>query len=168
MRQKKTGFTLIETLVAAGIILSIVSIAFTLIQQSTEQSKMSDDRLRAVHLARDAIEYISHVQYENQINQDTPWFGGLDPCLDGESCKIRADHTNNINPSKMIRPCSGASCQYGDTKFDRYVKIERLETIQSEEGDIRKTPTIRITATVEWEDDKLEMQTIKKRWIRQQ
>lgn len=88
----KKGFTLVETLVAIGVLILAVTGAFTAAQSGLSSYNFSKNQTIAFNLAQEAIEQIRMYRDENKINNRN-WLTGLalnsgDPCYFGNKCII--------------------------------------------------------------------------------
>lgn len=114
------GFTLVETLVAVGILMIAISAPLTLIRQSLTSADAAKNNITAENLARDALEYVKNVRDTNLRNNLGAWTTGLEKCLD-KTCTV--DTVVNVsNPADALVTVSpGASpvLKY-DATTDRY------------------------------------------------
>ncbi len=126
----KTGFTLIETLVAISVLLIGVVAPLSIGYQAIRASQISKERVEAFYLGQDAVEYVRNVRDTN-IREGNSWTQGLEPCLDSV-CKIDV-------PNEIVESCSGSSCEplrrnsdsglvgydngWSETKYVREVEI---------------------------------------------
>ncbi len=100
----KTGFTLVETLVAITILLLAIGGPMFAVSQSLKSSYYARDQITAFYLAQDAIEYIRNLRDENALTGGT-WSdftsmsgGPISDCI-GLTCRV--DSSDN-----KIEPCS--------------------------------------------------------------
>lgn len=118
------GFSLVETLVAVGILAVAVVGALTAAQSGISSSIFSKDQVVAIYLAQEGVEKIRSIRDENALN-DEHWLTGIsanvsDPCYFGNYCYVDA-----LFSSTPVR-CSGGegSCprlrQDSDTDFYGY------------------------------------------------
>ncbi|MEQ1499795.1 MAG: type II secretion system protein [Parcubacteria group bacterium] len=108
-KTKESGFTLVETLVAVGILsLSILS-TFTTVQSGLQNSTTAKDQVTAFYFIQDSMEYIKNKRDENALNAvsgiSTAWLSGLaadpsDPCYFGKICRI--DSYVGTGPSAVV------------------------------------------------------------------
>lgn len=142
-KQKLRGFTLVETLVAIGILVLAVMGTFSAAQMGITTSTYSKNQVIAFYLAQDGVEFIRNLRDNNGL-QGQPWLTGIssnssDPCYFGNICIV--DPTA-ISPNPTIIKCSGGngSCPflkqdsngiYGyvsgeDTIFKREIQLTRI------------------------------------------
>src|SRR3989344_5575781 len=115
----RTGFTLVETLVAIFILSMAITSAMTVAQSSLQASFYSRDRISAYFLAGEAIEMIKNKRDENGIkNFENPtanpavhWLDGIadwatiqGPCNDNSAAPCGVDTEREI-----IELCSSTS-----------------------------------------------------------
>jgi prepilin-type N-terminal cleavage/methylation domain-containing protein len=107
--QKNKGFTLLETLVAIGILSLSILATFSVVSNSIQNSTVAKDQTTAFFLAQEGMEFIKNIRDENALhninNGSTPWLTSLansntDPCYFGKTCTIDS-------PLKTITVCSG-------------------------------------------------------------
>jgi prepilin-type N-terminal cleavage/methylation domain-containing protein len=163
------GFSLIETLVAISILLTVTTSIMVLVSQSIDSSESLSNRLSASYLASDAIEYLRYNRdtywLSNSSNEFDGWVGSanLDNCRQSQSDKCTIDTRVDVT-GQRISQCS--SCgplryntgtkRYGhnnttgagweDSKFTRTIQIQdnNLDPNNSE------TDEVIVTVTVEW------------------
>lgn len=116
--RKKTGITIIETVAAIGVILSVTVGAFALIIAGTARSSTIKNRLVALNLAQEGIEIIRSFRDGNVITKckrsdGTPdWRGVVDttpPCLsidlnDSSGAFYEIDKKSMVNGAAVITP----------------------------------------------------------------
>lgn len=90
--KSKKGFTIIETLVAIGVLTAIIIGAMSAVQRGLSSYIFSKDEITAFYLAQEGMEKIRNLRDENALNSRT-WLSGLaanssDPCFFGNSCTV--------------------------------------------------------------------------------
>ncbi|MBX4189372.1 type II secretion system GspH family protein [Candidatus Parcubacteria bacterium] len=89
----KSGFTLVETLVAIGILVISIIGAFTAAQSGLSTSIYAKNQVIAFYLAQEAVEQIRNIRDENSLNSRN-WLLGIaydpinDPCFPGKVCRV--------------------------------------------------------------------------------
>jgi len=81
------GFTLIETLLAVLLLSMAIIAPLSIASNNLSAATTGKNRLIAISLARDAIEYIRHVRDTNRLVGD-PWLNGLSQCIGGSGCRV--------------------------------------------------------------------------------
>ena len=150
--QFTTGFSLVETLVAVGILVVAVTGALSAASSGISSSIFSKDQVIAFYLAQEGIEEVRNIRDGNALN-GASWLAGIssnsaDPCYFGNTCYV-----DTLSASPLTR-CSGncpilkedpVSGFYGyditwnDTVFRRTVE---LVSVNSHE--------ISILVTIDW------------------
>ena len=147
---KKTGFTLVEALVAISILMIAVASPMLLAQKSLSSATLSKDQMIASFLAQDAIETIRNIRDQIAVNPNpgsNDWLAKLSDCYcTGNECDLN-DLTNSkycvldtttgivypkepdINPLK-ISYTDGNFAKYDyvgndNSKFSRYINIQK-------------------------------------------
>src|SRR3989338_5395469 len=86
------AFTLVETLVAIGILSLSITATFTAVQNGIQNSTIAKDQTAAFYLAQEAMEFIKNKRNENTLNSISGgannWLTGMsnltgDPCWFG-------------------------------------------------------------------------------------
>src|SRR3989344_1281062 len=170
IKNKLNGFTLVETLVAISILLVAVVAPLTLITSNISSAFGVKDKIIALYLAEDAIDF---VKYKIATNFNTPqyWLTDIPSCTGGGSyCEV-----DSFNNPLVISTCSGigdclplkfdsATGIYGyvsgqDSKFTRTVTIAGLTLLANDPYPTQYPLEVIITATVEWQDHGVPKQT---------
>jgi prepilin-type N-terminal cleavage/methylation domain-containing protein len=129
--QQKKGFTLIEVVIAIGILATSLTAAMSLVQRGYRATFIARDQVTAFYLAQDAIEQIRVFRNTNKLNNrigtviyaSNYWLSGLDGssgspyCISTNGsahCKIDDfDNKGDYDPSVSVctsvvgPPCSG-------------------------------------------------------------
>ncbi len=148
-KKKKSGFTVIESLVAISILLLAVSGSFAAAQSSLQSSNFVKNRVTAYYLAQEGVEYIRHLRDNNglkMINGDTTvtWLEGvIVPCaivVSPASVGCRIDATLEVAPITCNATCPNLNLNKitgqftynvisGDiinSGFNRVIKVEPI------------------------------------------
>ena len=168
-KQKKSGFTLVETLVAIAILSISVLAASAAVQNSLQSSYYARDEITAYYLIQEAVEYVRNIRDGNALANISSlssggggvnWLSGIstnsgDPCYFGNFCTIDATKP----PASAMTVCpnasSASSCPYLNqngsglftysagtlTKFKRSLQISQVA------GDSNE---IILTVSVSW------------------
>lgn len=166
-KNKKRGFTLVETLVAISILMISISGPMFLVSNGIRSSAYSRDQITAFYLAQDAIEAMRFIRDNNRIEKvksanptSVPWnyLTGLNctvtpnaPCGVDTSVIYAAtngDYGQGVKPSYASQVLSIKDGIYGyssdpsatPTTFKRWVTIR--EVVPDEE--------VEIIVTVDW------------------
>ncbi len=117
----KTGFTLVELLIAISILSLSILAAFTAVSNNLKGTNFSQDQVEAYYLADEGIEFIRNLRDENGIKNiqafgasttQVSWLAGIadapsDPCYGSKVCIVDS-------PLKTLTACSGVaeSCPF--------------------------------------------------------
>lgn len=150
LKQKRKGFTLIETLVAITIMSIGIAAPLTVTFFAIRSAEITRDQAQAFFFAQEGIEYIRFVRDTNILEGDS-WLDDLSFCMNGSPCDIR-DIRDNITANGDMNNCGGGTCNpvlydgtlfannAGDeTKFIRDITI--TESIAGQEAEIVVTVT---------------------------
>ena len=119
-KRQKSGFTLVETLVAISILSLSVLATFTAVTNSLDSSMFARDQVTAFYLIQESMEFFRNLRDQNALhsiyNQSSGgsavnWLQGIsaapsDPCYFGNTCIIDS-------PKNQLKECSGGfgSCE---------------------------------------------------------
>lgn len=158
--QKKSGFTIIETLVAIFILLITTTGPLTFAQNSLRASFLARDQITAFFLAQESIEVLKNIRDTNQLSGEGDWLEGFGACKPGTtgdtvSCDIDASFASPIpceNPPQDRKKCS-APLRYdentgifsfsGNNPFSKYTRTVHVTMINDSE--------LQIIVDVSWE-----------------
>jgi len=106
------GFTLVESLVAIGILSLSILGAFTAVQSGIRNSTIAKDEITGFYLAQEGMEYIRNIRDENSLHDingtPTNWLTGLVVNADGSSGPCDFGKTCTIDSNaKTVATCSG-------------------------------------------------------------
>jgi len=122
-KRLKTGFTIVETLVAVAILSISITATFTAVQGGIRTSTVAKDQTTAFYLAQEVVEYIKNIRDENALHalndiatgapSPRTWLYGIaedgnDPCYFGTNKVCQID-----SPSKTIEFCNSAPITSG-------------------------------------------------------
>lgn len=89
--RKRKGFTVVEALVAIGILVLAISGGFAAISLSLNRSNLSKEQVTAFYLAQEAMELFRSRRDSNSM-QGLNWLDGIadtgDPCANNTICRI--------------------------------------------------------------------------------
>ncbi len=151
---KTAGFTIIETLVAIAILITVIVGATSAAQTGLSSYIFSKDQIIAFYLAQEGFEWLRAARDENVLNS-RPWLVGItsvssDPCYFGNSCTISS--IESIVPTRCSAPGAcpalrqnpsnsfyGYNSSWTLTPFTREISIMPLSADE-----------IAVTITVSW------------------
>lgn len=99
LAKQKNGFTLVETLVAIGVLTMALAGPLFLVQQSFMSAYFAKDQMIATALAQEGIEYVRAVRDGNYLSGRS-WLSTISACTGG---KCTVDTVNN-----SLAACVGA------------------------------------------------------------
>ncbi len=102
----KKGFTIIESFIAVVLFTIAVAATLSLLARSVYFSNTSADRITAVYLAQEGLEFIRNTRTSNLLSQQ-PWLTNLNNCITA-TCTIET--LSNTNVAARVQPCSGSTC----------------------------------------------------------
>ncbi len=91
-KSDQKAFTLIETLIAIGILLIAITATFTSAQSGLATASEAKNQVLSYYLAQEAVEYIRNLRDNNALVGNN-WLSGFaqngsDPCYPGKSCTV--------------------------------------------------------------------------------
>jgi prepilin-type N-terminal cleavage/methylation domain-containing protein len=104
----KRGFTLVETLVAIGILVVAITGVFSAAQSGLSSSIQSKNQAIAINLAQEAVEYIRAQRDSNQI-AGRNWLYGLEANQSGV-CTFNVNCILSVLQSSENASCGGSAC----------------------------------------------------------
>lgn len=175
IKKLNLGFTLLETVVALGIIVTTVAGPMSLIVRGVLSSSFSKNKVTAVNLAQEGLELIRQVRENNiicdQLNGPSSWDWFKDPTPPGNpiitaAVEADADATETIScgaqsiitpkltvyaATKLRFDPTTGFYRYGgaqETIFSRRIDIDQ----PSADGNIPASEQRDITVTVNWKE----------------
>lgn len=154
LKNSNSGFTLIETLVAIVVLVTVVVGTMTAVQGGISSYIFSKNQIVAFYLAQEGFEQIRNMRDENRT-KNVNWLTGIaatasDPCAFGSVCTV-----SPVESSVATRCAGAGSCpklrQDTTTKFYGY-NSSWPETIFRREITLTSISSseIAITVTVDW------------------
>jgi len=155
-KNKKDGFTLIETMVALTIITFAILGPVSLATYSIKASTLSKNNVIASFLAQDAMEYIRNWRDSNYLQGEGDWLYGIKGgCVNPNGCYV--DTTLPYDSGGAINNCGGGGCDF--LKYDNVLKeynhasgedtiFRRKYRIREDVNDQEAT----ILITISWDD----------------
>jgi len=151
---KNRGFTIIESLVAISILVTVVVGSASAVQSGISSYIFSKDQIIAFYLAQEGFEQIRNIREENWLN-NRDWLFGIaansgDPCYFGEACTV-----SPIESSVATRCPSPGSCpnlrQDASTGFFGYNALWPVTVFRREiELQSINADEMAVTVTVYW------------------
>lgn len=143
---KKSGFTLIETLVAISALSLALAGIISLSSISIRSSLAADSQVKAFFLANEGLEYIRNKRDTNIIS-GLSWLDGLTGCADGCFVDVFAS-------GYSINTCSGGVCPKlkFDSSLNRYDYAGEQETIFTRKLTITEISSyeIKVVSEISW------------------
>lgn len=103
------GFTIIESLVAITILVTVITGAMTAVQTGISSYTFSKNQIIANYLAQEGFEQLRYIRDTNALN-NLPWLTSIaadadDPCYFGETCTV-----SPLETTEAIRCSAPGSC----------------------------------------------------------
>ncbi|MFZ2523287.1 MAG: type II secretion system protein [Minisyncoccia bacterium] len=107
---KNRGFTVVETLVAVGILSLSILATFSAVQSGLQYSGLTKEEITAFYLIQESIEYVKNIRDENALltlnGTSRNWLYGItdsagEACYFGKTCQL------DMNSGTKLSTCSG-------------------------------------------------------------
>ncbi|MBP7832031.1 MAG: prepilin-type N-terminal cleavage/methylation domain-containing protein [Candidatus Pacebacteria bacterium] len=121
-KNKESGFTLVETLVAVAIFSVSIAAVISVTANGISSTTASKNRLSANYLAQENIEYVRHLRnkYTPVAGVTASWNSFIDLALSctsaGRGC-VTADPAIETPPQELI-PCTRPDCEDFPVEYD--------------------------------------------------
>ncbi len=182
-----SGFTLVEALVAIGILSLSVMAASMAVQSSLSSSYYARDQVTAFYLIQDAVEYVRNLRDINALRNakviaagpgTVDWLNGIsqvpaDPCYFGKFCMVSPAE---ISPNNLVTCGDGSSSslcspirQDNATGKFGYLNSNWPQTKFTRFMQISQSSTTEIilTITVTWKDNAIGNTSVSvQEWLR--
>ncbi len=154
MNQKpktNAGFTLVEAIVAMGVISVGFVGSLVLLSKSASQAGVLKDRVIAAHLAEEGVELVRNIRDTNWLNPSNPgWRSGLGDTNNGLVNYDEPFMTENANQDSWCLNWNGTLYRHGacNTTFKRHIELAtKSEAISGTNVDYLEVKSI-----VEWRE----------------
>jgi len=141
---KKSGFTLLEIIIAVFILTVAIVGSFALIQKSIVSASQAQFRLTAAYLIQEGTEIVRNIRDTNWLASGANWDDNIF-CCGGSLCECEADYNDLalVSGDRYLKT-DGGFYNYdsgSDTKFKRKITVEKISENQ-----------LKVTCKVEWEE----------------
>lgn len=164
------GFTLVETLVAISVLLMAVVAPMSLIAKNIADIFAVKDKIIALYLAEDAIDYVKYKIDTNFNAGDQNWLLGLDSCVGGSLCQVDSYNDTVVSYTGAVLKFDSSTVSttggiYGytsgwqDSKFIRTITVTGLTPVANDPYPAQAPQEVIITTTVLWQDHGVPKQT---------
>ena len=135
---KKSGFTIVESLVAITILVTAVIGAMSAVQSGLSSYIFSKDQITAFYLAQEGFEQLRNIRDENHLN-GVYWLTNItaetdDPCYFGQACIVSPIETSDATRCSSPGNCPvvrqdpdngfyGYDASWDETKFRREIEL---------------------------------------------
>jgi Tfp pilus assembly protein PilV len=109
-KNNKTGFTLVETLIAIFILVLSVTGPMSVAQNSLKASFLARDQISAFYLAQDAIEYLKNEKDTNMIKKISDDTQEIFSSNYMTNCSIKPCAIDTTRSSSAVSTCPSGSC----------------------------------------------------------
>lgn len=157
----KSGFTLVETLIAITVLLIAIVAPMTLAQEGILAARLAEDQIVAFYMAQEGVELVRNIRDENKYDGNPMLASPLDVCIvavDSTEPGCYIDATN-VGPdaSFSTQSCSSGGCPvvrtdgtiyaytaagFENTKFTRNIRTWYVPGSSNDE--------MRVEVTVTW------------------
>lgn len=81
LESPRSGFTIIETLVAMAVLVLAVAAPLTLAERSLASVEAANSEITALYLAQEAMEFVRNLRDKNTFGNKRSWLEGLNACI---------------------------------------------------------------------------------------
>lgn len=169
----KSGFSLIETMVAIAVLVMVITGPITLAANSLKSASISKNNFIAANLAQEGIELMRLYRTNNAI-QGKDWLEDIMPPGPSEHCNGSSGHTCYIDAKTFqLNTCNGSKCApallIDSGGFYNYISgtasiFKRNIVVDTISGN-----AARVTVTIDWNerfgDQSITLEEIIHDWI---
>ncbi len=158
VKKNKKGFTIIESFIAVVLFTLAVAATLSLLSKSVFFSSTSADRITAVYLAQEGLEFVRNTRTSNTL-AGQPWLTGLTNCNTATGCYIDSS-LGNSNVSGRVKACLAGGCPpllYNASLFTygyssgALTPFKRIITVIPQSGGVNpNADEVLVTVTVSW------------------
>jgi len=169
--KKKSGFTLIETLVAIFILVLSITGPMVFASNALQASYYSRDQITAFYMTQEAMELVKNIRDQQGLTStEDDWLGILRPCVGGNNiCSVGYVSTDlspiTVSPCSSVAACEvrktvsngityfghGVSADWEGTGYFRTVHIEEKQC----NGSGTDCKEAEVTISIEWKSGRL-------------
>ena len=146
------AFTLLETMIAIGVIITGIVGVLILVEQSLRSIRVADNRIIASHLAQEAVEVVVNVRNTNWVSR-VGWRTGIPSLTQGIVDYDSTQVSQAVNPANFCISLVAGIYEHGtppcDTIFSRHLEI----TDMNEDISGNSVDFIEVKAVVEWSQE---------------
>ena len=155
------GFTLIEAIVAIGVISVGFVGALVLLSKSASQVNLLKNRVIAAHLAEEGVEVVYNIRDTNWLNPANPgWRNGLDDTANGIVNYDSLSVTVNSDQNSWCLNWDGAHYKHAtgpsyicSTTFKRHIEIQTKDDVDLIDPDTgQKLKYMEVKSVVTWQE----------------
>ncbi|MDP3764282.1 MAG: type II secretion system protein [bacterium] len=160
---KTSGFSLVEAIVAIGVISVGFVGSLVLISKSSAQASVLKDRVVAAHLAAEGVEVVRNIRDTNYL-KGSPWLTDIPDTLSGivDYNSISVDASDSSEARKCLN-WSGSTYKHAvspayvcNTSFKSHLEITtKMETISG-----NNVSYLEIKSIVDWKEKNLNQSTM--------
>jgi Tfp pilus assembly protein PilV len=137
IKNKNSGFTLLETLAALSVLIFAILGPLTLAYFSIRSASLSENQFTAFYLAQEALEFVKNQRDTNALGNASNWLNGMTNCQSANGCFVDVQY-NSIQTcpsqcSKLKYNSTSGFYNYqngNDTIFTRQVKLTQISSYE--------------------------------------
>jgi prepilin-type N-terminal cleavage/methylation domain-containing protein len=165
-QKNNKGFTLVETLVAIGVLTLSIAGTFTAVQNGVKSSNISKDETTAFYLAQEGMESIKNIRDQNALltidaattgEAGTDWLYGLaetasDPCAFGRTCIIDAPYARATRCDAGFGSCPYLLYDSSESLYNHTTGSATTFKRELQFTEISAGREIKVTMNISWID----------------
>ncbi|MBU3926040.1 prepilin-type N-terminal cleavage/methylation domain-containing protein [Patescibacteria group bacterium] len=149
-KDRKKGFTILETLVAVAILALAITGPLELAFKGISYTKLSQNQIIASYLAQEGMELIRNIRDSNKINHDPNWLNNLSNCISPNLCYVDAQ-ASSLSPVVCMGNCP--IIKYSDSNGYNYSSVNpTIFTRNISIDNLVNNIEARVRVSVVWEE----------------
>ena len=179
LKQKNTGFTLVETLIAISVFTMSIIALMSVLASGISNTNYAKNKMIATYLAQEGIEYIHNIRDNYVLSDPTGWNDfnvKIEPCTNGNGCYFNDSSLGDaVMKDIQIAECTAGLCGlYYLPAEDIYTynynnsgeNVSGFKRVITVDPNISSTgQEVKITSTVTWGNNSVKFSENLFNWV---